>query len=342
MEYKRYDDFKDLDNLKDQWNHLLQESASHVPFLTFEYQQAWWQTRGGGEWPENSQLVIITAYEGDQLVGIAPLFYAENILGDPALMFVGAIEVSDFLDFIVKPEHLADFITGLWDFLLKEDDLPQWEMLDLYNLLEESPTLEALKAEAELRGWDHQQIHLQPAPYVPLPGDYDAYLAGIDKKQRHEIRRKWRNVENSLAEASFYFVEDPDQLKAETQAFIEMMAQDPNKRDFLTEAMRQHLHNTVQVAYKSGWLLLAFLTLDGHKAAGYLSFTFQDRIWCYNSGWEWEFRDFSPGWVLLAYLLEWANENGIKEFDFMRGDEAYKYKFGGIDRHIYRVTLKPK
>ena len=341
MEFKRYDDFNDLASLKDQWNHLLQESASHVPFLTFDYQRVWWQTRGGGEWPEDSQLVIITAFEGDQLVGVAPLFYTDNILGNPALMFVGAIEVSDYLDFIVSPGHLPEFITGLLDFLLKEDDLPQWEMLDLYNLLEESPTLEALKAEAEIRGWRHEQIHLQPAPYVPLPGDYDAYLASIDKKQRHEIRRKWRNVESSLAEADFYFVEDPDQLEAETNAFIAMMAQDPNKRDFLTEAMRQHLHNTVQVAFTSGWLLLAFFTLDGEKAAGYLSFTFQDRIWCYNSGWEWEFRDFSPGWVLLAYLLEWGNQNGIKAFDFMRGDEAYKYKFGGIDWHVYRVTQKP-
>ncbi len=34
-----------------------------------------------------------------------------------------------------------------------------------------------------------------------------------------------------------------------------------------------------------------------------------------------------PGWVLLTHLLQWANENGIEEFDFMRGDEDYKYKF---------------
>jgi CelD/BcsL family acetyltransferase involved in cellulose biosynthesis len=44
--------------------------------------------------------------------------------------------------------------------------------------------------------------------------------------------------------------------------------------------------------------------------------------------------------VLLAYLIEWAAENGIREFDFMRGDEPYKYKFGGIDRHVYRVTVE--
>lgn len=341
MDYKQYDTFDALANYQGQWNQLLGRCASHVPFLTFEYQQTWWQTRGGGEWPETSKLILIAAFEGDQLMGVAPLFHTENILGKKALMFVGAIEVSDFLDFIALPEKLPTFISGLIDFLSNSTSIPQWELIDLYNVLEESPTLEILKREAEKRGWAHKQIHLQPSPYIPLPGDYDEYLAGIDKKQRHEIRRKLRNVEQSFITPNLYFVEDSHDLHAETQAFIDLMIQDPNKRDFLTEPMQQHIHKTAQTAHDNGWLQLAFLTLNGEKAAANMSFNFNNRLWLYNSGWEWEFRDYSPGWLLLAYLLEWANEQGLDEFDFMRGNEAYKYKFGGIDRHIYRVTLTP-
>lgn len=339
MNFKRYDTFDALAIYQDDWNHLLQKSASHVPFLTFDYLKTWWDTRGGGEWPEDSQLVLIAAFEEESLVGVAPLFYSDNILGQPALMFVGAIEVSDFLDFIVAAENLPAFLSGFIDFLIKED-LPDWELLDLYNLLEESPTLAILQGEGEKRGWAHQQIHLQPAPYIPLPGDFETYLAGIDKKQRHEIRRKLRNVEQGLAEGRLYFTEDPEKLESDVDAFLDMMAQDPNKKSFLIEPMRRHLHNTAQIAFERGWLQMAFFTLDGKKAAANMSFNFNDRLWLYNSGWEWEFREYSPGWILIAYLIEWANENGIKEFDFMRGDEPYKYKFGAIDRHIYRVTLK--
>ena len=341
MEFRHYNNFSDLAFIKDQWNQLLQLSASHVPFLTFEYMSGWWETRGGGEWPDDSTLVIITAFEGDQLLGVAPLFHADNILGQPALMFVGSIEVSDFLDLIATPEDLPDFLSGLLDYLCNEKNLPHWKILDLYNILESSPTLTALKAEAEKRGWTHQQIHLQPAPYIPLPGDFQTYLSSIDKKQRHEIRRKLRNLESSLVVSDFYIVQDRDQLTSETQALINMMAQDPIKQEFLTAAMRQHLHNTVKTAFENGWLHLAFLILDGKKAAAHFSFCFNNRIWCYNSGWEWDFRDYSPGWVLLTHILQWANENGIEQLDFMRGDEPYKYKFGGIDRHIYRVSLKP-
>ncbi len=342
MEFKRYDTFDSLASYKEEWDQLLQRSASFVPFLTFGYLETWWRTRGGGEWPEESPLVLVAAFEDEQLVGIAPLFHAENILGDPALMFVGAIEVSDFLDFIVAPEYLGRFLSGLFDFLLAEADLPKWNMLDLYNILEDSPTLAALQAEADQRDWDYEKVHLQPSPYIPLPEDFNEYMDGIDGKQRREIRRKLRNLESSFVDGELVFAQDPDRLHDELDAFLAMMAQDPNKRDFLTDAMRQHLHHTAQVAWDQGWLQLAFFTIDGEKAAANMTFNFNDRLWLYNSGWEWDYREFSPGWLLLTYLIEWATENGIQEFDFMRGDEEYKYKFGGVDRHIYRAIVKPK
>ena len=341
MEFKIYNTFENLANHKEAWNDLLSTSASDVPFLTFEYQQAWWRTRGGGEWPENSQLLLITAFKEDKLVGVAPLFHAENVLGKPALLFVGAVEVSDFLDFIVKPADLSAFVEGLYDFL-PTADIPQWDLLDLHNILEDSPTLDTLKSAAEKRGWTYKKIHLQPSPYITLPGDFETYLAQIDKKQRHEIRRKLRNIERDSVESALYFTETEENLNSDVQAFIEMMAQDPSKKDFLTQEMRQHIQNTAQIAFSKDWLQLSFLTLDSQKAAANFSFLYNNRLWLYNSGWEWDFRDYSPGWVLLANMLDWAINQGIEELDFMRGDEPYKYKFGGIDRHVYRVTVKPK
>ncbi len=341
MEFKRYDNFNALANYQNEWDQLLKNSVSPVPFLTFEYLKSWWQTRGGGEWPEESRLALVAAFEDDHLVGIAPLFQAENLASDSALMFVGAIEVSDFLDFIVEPEDLPPFLSGLIDFLLKDAGLPAWQVLDLYNILDTSPSLAVLKLEAEKRGWSHEQSHLQPSPHITLPGDFETYLAGIDKKQRHEIRRKLRNLDASPVDGGFYIVQEADQLHAEVEAFLDMMAQDPAKQAFLIPAMRQHIHNTARSTFEHGWLQLAFFTLDGEKAAASMNFLYDNRLWLYNSGWEWAYREFSPGWLLLAFLIRWATENNIQGFDFMRGDEDYKYKFGGIDRYVNQVIIKP-
>ena len=328
--------------LESEWNDLLTCcSASHVPFLRHEFLFAWWRTLGGGEWGYGELNILTARDDDDQLIAIGPLFLTENHEGIPALMFIGSIEISDYLDLIVAPSEISQFVENLLDFLDADRSI-QWQVLDLYNIPEDSPTLPALKSEARQRGWEYKQEQLQPCPYIPLPGDWEAYLAAINKKQRHEIRRKIRRAESHPDPVRWYIVEDENTLEAETEAFLTLMSQDPEKEHFLTDVMRSQMHDIIQAAFRAGWLQLAFLEVAGKKAAGYLNFDFAGHIWLYNSGINLEFRELSPGWVLLSYILKWANENKREVLDFMRGDEAYKYRFGGINRFVVRATVRRK
>jgi CelD/BcsL family acetyltransferase involved in cellulose biosynthesis len=335
MEFTRHKAFSELDPTE--WNALLSESITNVPFLRHEYLNAWWGTCGGGEW-ERGELALISAREDDELIGIAPLFLTEHD-GQRALMLLGSIEISDYLDLIVRANDLPHFLSELMDFLTSDSALA-WSRFDWYNLPDDSPTLAALEAESAKRGWDFTQEPFRPALFVPLPGDFEEYLAGIDKKQRHEIRRKMRRAEESVQNVHWYIVTDESTLDAEAEACCHLMAQDPAKQAFLTQTMRSQMKAMIHAAFKAGWLQLAFLEVDGQKAAGYLNFDYGNRIWVYNSGLDFSYRELSPGWVLLGYLLQWANENGRSEFDFMRGDEDYKYKFGGIKRDVMRVKVE--
>ena len=341
---------RDLDGfnaLAEQWNHLHQDSASAVPFLRHEYLAAWWQTLGGGEWPRGALYVITGRQANGSLAGIAPLFLTENKDGLPALMLLGSIEISDYLDLLARPEHLPAFLDALLEHLAGPD-APAWQVLDWYNLLDSSPTLPALAEASARRGWTLAQEPLQHCPYIPLPGDWEQYLTEqVDKKQRHEIRRKLRRIEELNARSDlahqpvrWYIVQDEATLDAEIADFLGLMANDPEKARFLSEAMRAQMRLAVHAAFRAGWLQLSFLEVNGEKAAGYLNFDYGDHIWVYNSGLDFRFREYSPGWVLLGYLLQWANEHQRGIFDFMRGDEDYKYKFGAIDRRVVRVTVR--
>ena len=323
------------DELKEEWNGLLANNAHHVPFLRYEYQKTWWQTRGGGEWQNPVQMTVLARSEG-RLVGIAPLF-AADWQDRRTLLLGGSIEISDYLDLIYAPEARDAFIEGLLTFL--ENQPVGWQALDLYNLLDSSSTLSALQRAAELRGWNFETQKLQHSPYIPLPGNWETYLAGIDKKQRHEIRRKMRRLAEAEVPSRWYVVSDPAQVDAEIEAFIELMAHDEQKAVFLTPPMREHMRSAMRCAFDEGCLHLAVLEIDGGKAAAYLSFNYLNRLWVYNSGLNPAYRDYSPGWVLLGNLLQWANESGLSEFDFMRGDEDYKYRFGAVDRFVVRATL---
>ncbi len=348
MDFTLHTDFPT--ELKTEWNDLLAESITHVPFLRFEYLQTWWSTLGGGEWGSAEMPVphvavqhaaplpcIVTARQNGRLVGIAPLFHAVHENRN-SLLLLGSIEISDYLDLIVRPVELEPFLAGLLPFLASPA-LPDWDALDLYNILDSSPTIPALEKIASTLGWKLTTEKLRHCPYIPLPGDYQAYLAGIDKKQRHEIRRKVRRLEESGVPQRWYFLDDPAALDAAVQDFLALMALDPDKAAFLTPPMRTQMQAAMRCAFENGCLKLAFLEIDSKKVAAYLNFDYLDRLWVYNSGIDWTYNEFSPGWVLLARLLQWANENKRTELDFMRGDEAYKYRFGAIDRFVLRATL---
>jgi CelD/BcsL family acetyltransferase involved in cellulose biosynthesis len=329
---------EELEPLAQEWNELLRNSASHVPFLRYEYLSVWWRTLGGGEWPRGD-LYVVTVRDGDgELYGIAPMFLTENRESQAALMLLGSVEISDYLDVIAPQANLDGFINVLLEHL-DGPRAPAWKVLDWYNLLEDSPTLNALDSAADAHGWIYNSENIQHAPYVPLPGNWEAYLAGIDKKQRHEIRRKMRRIERHPEPVRWYFVKDEARLSAEIEDFLDLMSQDPAKEKFLTRAMKDQMRLALKAAYEAGWLQLAFLEVGGRKAAGYINFDYDNHIWLYNSGIDFSYGSLSPGWVLLGHLLKWANEQGRAAFDFMRGDESYKYRFGGVDRFVVRAQV---
>jgi CelD/BcsL family acetyltransferase involved in cellulose biosynthesis len=335
MQFKMHHEFPA--ELANQWDELVTESKCDVPFLLFSCMQTWWETRGGGEWPD-AQLMLITAQREESLVGIAPLFLTTKKMGQPTLMLLGSIEIFDYLDLIARGEDLADFIDELLDFLVSPG-VPDWQVLDLYNIIDFSPTLDLLKDQARKRNWDILLEPVQPSPYITLPGDWDTYLAGIKKKQRHEIRRKLRRLEESGVDWRWYIVDDPSTLESEIEDFIKLMLQDESKLQFLREEMQEHMRRMGRCAFNEGFLQLSFLEIDGHKAATKMIFDYRNQLWAYNSGVNYQLGEYSPGWILLSLLLQWANERGYSEFDFMRGDEEYKYRFGAVDRYVMRARL---
>ena len=336
MEYISHRDFSEIP--ASAWNQLAEAGISDTPFARHEMLSEWWKTLGGGEWKE-AELALISASENGKLIGIAPLFKAEHD-GRTALLLVGSIEVSDYLDLIVRPDDLPRFLAGLLDFIAQSEPyagLP----LDWYNLPDSSPTLAALKAESDKRGWSYHEEAYRPTPYISLEGGFDAYLARLDKKQRHEIRRKMRRAAESPAPVQFYVAQDRSALEEEIESFLELMSHDSNKASFLQAAMRTHVASVIRTAFDQGYLWLAFLTVGGTKAAAALNFDYGNKLWGYNSGVNRDFMELSPGWVLLTHQIQWACEQGRQEFDFMRGDEDYKYRFGGVNKYVMRVVVAP-
>src|SRR5262249_6855099 len=144
-------------------------------------------------------------------------------------------------------------------------------------------------------------------PHITLPGDFEAYLGMLDKKQRHELRRKVRRAEENEDEKVAWYIVGPEHdLKAEMDRFLNLMAAShQNKAQFLQESRHKLFFQTIMpILFERGWLQLSFLTVNGQAAATYFNFDYNNKILVYNSGLlPATHAHLSPGIVLLVYNI---------------------------------------
>ncbi len=89
-------------------------------------------------------------------------------------------------------------------------------------------------------------------------------------------------------------------------------------------------------------LRLHTVSLDGQIRAALYCFHLGDRTVYYLSGFDPapDLAKFSLGTVLTARAIRHAiEEDSAREFDFLRGNEGYKYKWGARDRFNARLSL---
>ncbi|MFN2149229.1 MAG: GNAT family N-acetyltransferase [Anaerolineales bacterium] len=337
MQIKFIHDEQTFHALAGDWDRLLENSVTRVPFLLHAFQRTWWSTRGGGEWPTAELFLALGQEDDGEVSAIAPLFLARQADGEKALMLLGSVEIADVLDFIAAEGELAGFIPALLEAL---ESVEGWDRLELSNLLEGTPTRAVVREAARARGWSTEDIQLQPAPYVTLGTSWETYLEALDSKQRRELKRKLRRADSYPVSVDWRLVDSGADLHDEIDAFLRLMAMDSQKENFLTESMRRHFHLLAEAAAAEGWLQLAVLDVAGEPAFGYFNFDFNGKLWIYNSGFNPNHASLSPGWVLMGHLIQWAIEQGRHEIDFLRGDEEYKYRLGGVDRFVTRLTVR--
>jgi CelD/BcsL family acetyltransferase involved in cellulose biosynthesis len=321
-----------------EWDELLSQSATDVPFLKRGFLANWCSCWGGGEWPADTEVMVFSGWENGKLAGLAPMFLTKSEKEGHILRFLGAEEISDYLDFIVQPADIHLFLHA-WLTSLDSENSEPIRTVSLVNIPLDSPSLPALQTIASELGWSIQTEKAYHTPVIPLAATWDDYLAGIDKKQRHEIRRKLRRVEENAESAAWRIVDEAHTLNYEFESLFALMETEIEKQKFLTPAMREQMRRIFKWAFDEGFLQLSFLEINGDKAAAYCCFDYNLRIYVYNSGFNMEYSEYSPGWVLLSYLIQHAIQEGKTHFDFMRGDETYKYRFGGVDGFVTRVNL---
>jgi CelD/BcsL family acetyltransferase involved in cellulose biosynthesis len=253
------------------------------------------------------------------------------------VQFVGCKEVSDYLDFIFLKGRERECLTAVLDFLSSEQS-PNWNAISLCNMPEATPNLALLQELAAARGWKANAVFEDVCPVIPLPESFEAYLGQLESKERREISRKLRRAED---DAAITYATDSAKLDADVDDFLRLMrASMVSKDSFMTPRMEKFFHASSRAMFDANFLQLAFLEVSDERAAAYLNFVWDNQVLVYNSGLDpLKFAYLSPGQVLIARLIEKATAEKRRTFDFLQGNEDYKYKLGGKDVKLFTLGI---
>jgi CelD/BcsL family acetyltransferase involved in cellulose biosynthesis len=324
-----------FDAFAEEWDGLLTvDNPAHL-FLSRDWQRVWWKHMQSG-----TLAVVTVRDEANALAGVMPLFIQPAHDAGRVVHIVGCEDVTDYLDFPLQP-GCEEAALDAWLGFMLSDSFPGWDIIDLCNIQETSPVYAMLPRLARAWGLNVETRQQDVCPVVTLPGDYEDYLMLLDGKQRHELRRKRKRAE--AQGAGFYVVGPERDLDEEIDAFLELMALSAaEKADFLQEpGHRAFFHETGKLLYDRGVLNLVFLTVGGQRAAAMWQFSYGKRMMLYNSGLDAEtFSYLSPGIVLLTYSIGDAIRRGFRYYDFLRGDETYKYRMGAETTTVHNIIIK--
>ena len=107
--------------------------------------------------------------------------------------------------------------------------------------------------------------------------------------------------------------------------------QDPREKAFYRALVRE--------LFPRGWLRFAVVQFNEEPIASHFGFEFGGRFLWYKPSFEPRLVKRSPGEVLLRFLLGYAIDQKLAEFDFTVGDEDFKYRFANEVRFNQRLQV---
>jgi CelD/BcsL family acetyltransferase involved in cellulose biosynthesis len=243
-------------------------------------------------------------------------------------------DVADYLG-PVGPAH-RDIAHALVSAIAARSD---WERADLTGLAADTGWPAAIADAATTSGFSPKIEAQDVCPRVDLSGGFDAYLAGLPSKERHEIGRKARRLERERGPRQVRYT-TADTLDADLARFIALhRLADGEKGGFMTDEMGAFFGRLATAFLDLDALRLAWLGVGGEEPAAVWSFSMRGVWYAYNSAFDPSWRALSVGMVLMADCIEQAAREGCEVFDLLRGDEGYKYRLGAVDRALLRVTF---
>ena len=248
------------------------------------------------------------------------------------------------------PECEAEVVSAFVDYL---QQLDFWSALSMSNVSQANKRIDrfltrfnsaSFKTQASCLD-DYQNpldnINNQIIPYLALPDSWERYLQNISSNTRQKIRRFLRKVDSTEFRITNV---NADNLEQHIEIITEMWRASWESRKGIKECndIVYHMSFELRQCFEHGCLNLPVLWQGDRPLATIANLIDSDKktISFLVGGRDETFRKFPPGFVLHACAIRDAIARGFKTYDFLVGNESYKYSFGAKERYVRTVTIE--
>jgi CelD/BcsL family acetyltransferase involved in cellulose biosynthesis len=294
--------------LEDEWWDLWRRDPAATPFQSPAWLLPWRR-----HFPDGRSIVVTWRRAG-RLVGLLPLFEHE---GRHLPWGAGTSDrLGGLFDPLIEVSEIARAIAAL--------PLP----VDLFQLPADSPLLN-MPAPPD---WGDQRVPAESCAVLALP-------ACPGKKMEQNLRYYRRRAKQAGASAP-QRADDPDidELAAlHTRRW--RLRDEPGI--FADRRVLAWLREALPALQRRGLLRFYTTGIGSRMAAALCVLAAKRRAFYYIGGFDPEYASLGLGTVLVGHAIGEAEREGDISFDFLRGREPYKYRWGAVDEATYARRLAP-
>lgn len=311
------------------WERILDRDTAAGAFCHPAWLRAWWESLGDGD----LLIALVWDADSDEPIAVFPTCTCGEEEG--LLSFLGSEDVTDEQVPTCVPGREAEALAFFFDWAMSDARV---DRVRFHSVLEGNRWIDILADVAAQTGRSLAKEQVDVAPAISLPSTFDDYLASLSGHDRHELRRKRRR----LGDVGGWHIRraDPIGWESDLAAFFDFHRGAPGeKAGFFTPERERFFRRLAADLFLMGLARLDVLDLDGEPVACTFSYDYRDTLALYNSSFRPDLAKLAPGMVLVGSLIERSIEEGKACFDFLRGDEAYKKRFGPEPRAVYEVVV---
>lgn len=307
-------DFSELSEKNAEWSHFITSLPDVTPFQLPVWLLTWWRHFGSG------QLCVFVFRSGDEIVAVIPCFRHEWN-GRRQITLIGS-GISDYLEPGIAGEHSRAVLQMLAE-RLREDrewDVCAWQDLNADTPLRSLPFDQEFAIGAELE---------TECTETQIVGDFERWWEQRPHGLRRNVRRYLEKAK-SIGEPEFciFSKAEPEILNALISLHGVRWGRHGKPGMIETNKSGRFLREAFDRLGCASMLSLFALRFREKIVAVICSFPYRNRLFSYLSAFDPEYEIYGFGRLLLYYSMQYAFEQHYIAWNFLRGNEPYKFDWG--------------